>query len=164
MGVGESRYITKLNHTFDWISVDADRNMLECTPQDWARASSSTRKSSASSSTGFYKNSVEHKYSYAAVQGKAPAFGWSSTKDHIGVWFINPTIEYLRAAPPSRELVCHFDANDDPDPIILDYWRGTAITAAARNAASLHPVSSPPIGTPQQGGFESRKSAPLTGC
>ena len=35
MGVGESRYITKLNQAFDWISVDADRNMLECTPQDW---------------------------------------------------------------------------------------------------------------------------------
>ena len=30
-GEGESRYITKLNTTFDWISVDADRNMLECT-------------------------------------------------------------------------------------------------------------------------------------
>ncbi len=24
-----------------------------------------------------------------------------------------------------QELVCHFDANDNPDPIILDYWRGT---------------------------------------
>ena len=35
MGAGESRYITKLNHDFNWISVDADRNMLECTPQDW---------------------------------------------------------------------------------------------------------------------------------
>ncbi len=32
---GESRYITKLNHDFNWISVDADRNLLECTPQDW---------------------------------------------------------------------------------------------------------------------------------
>ena len=35
-GVGaESRYITKINQTFDWISVDADRNMLECAPTDW---------------------------------------------------------------------------------------------------------------------------------
>ena len=33
MGVGESRYITKLNQLFDWLSVDADRNMLECTPR-----------------------------------------------------------------------------------------------------------------------------------
>ena len=32
---GENRYITKLNHDFNWISVDSDRNMLECTPQDW---------------------------------------------------------------------------------------------------------------------------------
>src|SRR5476651_1369650 len=32
-GYGENRYITKLNQNFNWISVDADRNMLECTPQ-----------------------------------------------------------------------------------------------------------------------------------
>ena len=76
-------------------------------------------------STGYYKNSVEHKYSYTAVQYKIPAFGWSSTKNHIGVWFINPTIEYLSGGASKQELVCHFDSNDDPDPIILDYWRGT---------------------------------------
>jgi rhamnogalacturonan endolyase len=43
--------------------------------------------------TGVYKNSVEHKYSYSGVQYKTPAYGWSSTRDHIGIWFINPTIE-----------------------------------------------------------------------
>ena len=35
MGISESRYITHLNReAFDWISVDADRNMLECAPTD----------------------------------------------------------------------------------------------------------------------------------
>jgi rhamnogalacturonan endolyase len=125
MGVGESRYITKLNHTFDWISVDADRNMLECTPQDWGAGVVIHAKEQRILSTGNYKNSVEHKYSYTAVQYKIPAFGWSSTKDHIGVWFINPTIEYLSGGASKQELVCHFDAGDNPDPIILDYWRGT---------------------------------------
>ena len=125
MGVGESRYITKLNHAFDWISVDADRNMLECTPQDWGAGVVIHAKEQRILSTGLYKNSVEHKYSYTAVQYKIPAFGWSSTKDHIGVWFINPTIEYFSGGASKQELVCHFDANDDPDPIILDYWRGT---------------------------------------
>jgi rhamnogalacturonan endolyase len=125
MGVGESRYITKLNKTFDWISVDADRNMLECTPQDWGTGIQIHAKEQRILSTGNYKNSVEHKYSYTAVQYKVPAFGWSSTKDHVGVWFINPTIEFLSGGASKQELVCHFDANDNPDPIILDYWRGT---------------------------------------
>ena len=124
MGVGESRYITKLNHDFNWISVDADRNMLECTPQDWGAGVVIHAKEQRILSTGLYKNSVEHKYSYNAVQYKIPAYGWSSTKDHIGVWFINPTIEYLSGGASKLELVCHFDANDNPDPIILDYWRG----------------------------------------
>ena len=121
-GEGESRYITKLNHDFNWISVDADRNMLECTPQDWGAGVVIHAKEQRILSTGYYKNSVEHKYSYNAVQYKIPAYGWSSTKDHIGVWFINPTTEYLSGGASKLELVCHFDANDNPDPIILDYW------------------------------------------
>ena len=131
MGVGESRYITKLNHTFDWISVDQDRNMLECTPEDWGAGVVVHAKEQRILSTGNYVNSVEHKYSYNAVQYKVPAFGWSSTKAHVGVWFINPTIEFLSGGASKQELVCHYDANDDPDPIILDYWRGTHYNGGA---------------------------------
>ena len=94
-GEGESRYITKLSKDFNWISVDSDRNMLECTPQDWGAGVVIHAKEQRLLSTGYYKNSVEHKYSYNAVQYKIPAYGWSSTKDHIGVYFINPTVEYL---------------------------------------------------------------------
>jgi rhamnogalacturonan endolyase len=122
MGAGESRFITKLNHTFNWLSVDADRNLLACTPQDWGAGTVIHAKEQRILRTGFYKNSVEHKYSYNAVQYKIPAFGWSSTRDHVGVWFINPTTEYLSGGASKLELVCHYDANDDPDPIILDYW------------------------------------------
>src|ERR1700690_981411 len=94
-GEGESRYITKLNKDFNWISVDADRNMLECTPQDWGTGPVIHAKEQRILNQGVYKNSVEHKYSYNAIQYKIPAYGWSSTKDHVGVWFINPTIEFL---------------------------------------------------------------------
>jgi rhamnogalacturonan endolyase len=125
MGVGESRYITKLNKIFDWISVDADRNMLACAPRDWGAGTVIHAKEQRVLRTGAYKNSVEHKYSYNAVQYKVPAFGWSCTKEHIGIWFINPSIEYLSGGASKQELVCHFDGNNNPDPIILDYWRGT---------------------------------------
>jgi len=119
---GENRYITKLNQDFNWISVDKDRNMLECTPQDWGTGVVINQKEQRILNQGYYINSVEHKYSYNAVQYKIPAYGWSSTKDHIGVWFINPTTEYLSGGAAKLELVCHFDADDNPDPIILDYW------------------------------------------
>jgi len=121
-GYGENRFITKLNHDFNWISVDSDRNLLECTPQDWGAGVVIHAKEQRILSTGYYKNSVEHKYSYNAVQYKIPAYGWSSTKDHVGVYFINPSTEYLDGGAEKLELVCHYDANDNPDPIILDYW------------------------------------------
>jgi rhamnogalacturonan endolyase len=121
----ESRYITKLNQTFDWISVDGDRNMLQCAPKDWGTGVVVHAKEQRILTQGIYKNSVEHKYSYNAIQYKIPAYGWSSTKKHVGIWFINPTIEYLSGGASKQELVCHFGDNGNPDPIILNYWRGT---------------------------------------
>ncbi len=131
MGVGESRYIMRVNQDFNWLSVDADRNMLACGPRDWGTGVVIHAKEQRLMSQGPYKNSVEHKYSYNAIQYKIPAYGWSDTKDHIGVWFINPTIEYLSGGASKQELVCHFGDNDNPDPIILDYWRGTHYAGGA---------------------------------
>ena len=66
------------------------------------------------------------------MQYKTPAYGWSSTKGHIGVWFINPTIEHLSGGPTENELDAHFRDNADPDPIILDYWEGGHYDTGAR--------------------------------
>jgi rhamnogalacturonan endolyase len=132
-GVGpESRYITKLNQTFDWISVDADRNLLECAPTDWGTGVVVHAKEQRILTKGVYKNSVEHKYNYSGVQYKTTAYGWSSTKNHIGIWFINPTIEYLSGGPMKNELDCHYGDNGNPDPIILDYWEGGHYDTGAR--------------------------------
>jgi len=68
---------------------------------------------------------------YAAVQYKVPAYGWSSTKDRVCIWFINPTTEYLGGGASKQELVCHFGDNANPDPIILNYWRGTHYNGGA---------------------------------
>jgi rhamnogalacturonan endolyase len=122
-GVGaEDRYITRLNQAFDWITVDKDRNMLEAAPTDWGTGVVVHAKEQRIMSKGVYKNSVEHKYSYSGMQYKTKAYGWSDTKDHIGAWFINPTIEYLSGGPTRIDLDAHFGDNGDPEPIILDYW------------------------------------------
>jgi rhamnogalacturonan endolyase len=115
-GEGESRYCTELNHLFDWLSVDKDRNMLMCSDQDIGAGVVIHAKEQHILSTGVYKNSVEHKYSYCAVLYKVPAFGWSSTKQHIGIFMINPSTEYLDGGASKLDLVCHMGST------MLDYW------------------------------------------
>ncbi len=122
-GVGaEDRYITRLNQDFDWITVDKDRNMLEAAPTDWGTGVVVHAKEQRIMSKGVYRNSVEHKYSYSGMQYYTKAYGWSSTKNHVGMWFINPTIEYLSGGPTRLDLDAHFGDNGNPEPIILDYW------------------------------------------
>ena len=115
-GEGESRFINELNSRFDWLSVDADRNMPMCNNADLRAGVVVHAKEQRILSTGIYKNSVEHKYSYCAEMYQLPAYGWSSIKDHIGIWFINPSNEYLGGGPTRIDLVCHMSAT------MLDYW------------------------------------------
>lgn len=115
-GEGESRFINQMIPDFDWLSVDADRNMPMCNNEDLRNGVVIHAKEQRILSTGLYKNSVEHKYSYCAEMYKLPAYGWSSIKDHIGVWFINPSNEYLGGGPTRIDLVCHMGAT------MLDYW------------------------------------------
>jgi rhamnogalacturonan endolyase len=71
------------------------------------------------------KGIAEHKYDYCVDQFDAPAFGWSSTKQHVGIYFINPSMEYLSSGPDHFELTGHLDDGDGGDPTLLDYWRGS---------------------------------------
>jgi rhamnogalacturonan endolyase len=132
----EDRFIDTLDRTFDWITVDKDRNMLEAAPTDWGEGVVVHAKEQRIMAKGVYKNSVEHKYTYSGMQYRTPAYGWSSTKEHMGVWFINPTTEYLSGGPTRIDLDAHFGDNANPPPIILDYWHsghydGTRATIAA---------------------------------
>jgi rhamnogalacturonan endolyase len=136
-GVGaEDRYITRLNQSFDWISVDRDRNMLEAAPTDWGTGVVVHAKEQRIMSKGVYKNSVEHKYSYSGMRYRTPAYGWSSTKNHVGAWFINPTVEYLSGGPTRIDLDAHFGDNADPEPIILDYWHSGHYDGTRANIAA----------------------------
>ncbi len=115
-GEGESRFINQLTPNFDWLSVDADRNMAMSSNADTRGGVVIHAKEQRILNTGIYKNSVEHKYSYCARMYELPAYGWSSIKDHVGVWFINPSNEYLGGGPTRIDLVCHMGAT------MLDYW------------------------------------------
>jgi rhamnogalacturonan endolyase len=132
----EDRYIARLNQDFDWITVDKDRNMLEAAPTDWGEGVVVHAKEQRIMAKGVYKNSVEHKYSYSGMQYRTPAYGWSSTKLHLGAWFINPTTEYLSGGPTRIDLDAHFGDNGNPEPIILDYWHSGHYDGTRTNIAA----------------------------
>ena len=130
--VGEARFCVKLNDDlFDWMTVDANRNMKMLTAYDWNHGTVMNFKEARRMNSGLYKGQVEHKYDYAASQFDVRAWGWSSTAKKVGVWFINPSVEYLSGGPSKVELSAHRDATfgDDPDapapPTLLNYWRSS---------------------------------------
>lgn len=130
--IGEARFLVKLNDAlFDYMTVDARRRRVVLSAYDWNHGTPLNMKEARRMNTGPDKGKVEHKYDDTAVQFDTPAFGWSSTAKNIGVWFVNPTTEYLSGGPTKLELVAHRDATFTTDqtapapPCLLNYWRGS---------------------------------------
>jgi len=124
--IGESRYGMKLNGgVFDWLSIDAQRNAPMPNGYDWDKGTDLNMKEARRLTTGVKTGIAEHKYDYCTDQFDTPAFGWASTKQHVGIYFINPSVEYLSSGPFHFELTGHLDDADGGDPTLLDYWRGT---------------------------------------
>ena len=131
--VGEARFCAKLNEdVFDWMTVDANRNMKMLTTYDWNHGTPMNMKEARRMNSGIYKGQVEHKYDYSANQFDVRAWGWSSTTKNVGLWFVNPSVEYLSGGPTKVELSAHRDATfntnnlDAPaPPTLLNYWRGS---------------------------------------
>lgn len=130
--VGEARFCMKLNDDiFDWMTVDSNRNMQVITAYDWNHGTQMNFKEARRMNSGIYKGQVEHKYDYSANQFDTLAWGWSSSTKHVGVWFINPTTEYLSGGPTKVELSAHRDAtfgnnpNAPAPPCLLNYWRSS---------------------------------------
>ena len=117
---GESQFILQLDPSFDWFSVDADRNMLIPTTQDMRAGVQIHAKEQHILTTGHFKNSVDHKYTYCGIMYRLPAWGFSSTKNHIGVYLINPTTEYLGGGAEKMDLIGPFAWGSNNT--IQDYW------------------------------------------
>jgi len=125
-GVGEARYCLKLNpEVFDYLTVDADRHRVMPTGYDWDHGAPLNLKEARRMTTGVHKGEVEHKYDYSARFVDAPAYGWSSTARHVGLWMVNPTIEYLGGGPTKAELTGHLDVNPGGLPTLLNMWVGS---------------------------------------
>ncbi len=129
--VGEARFCVKLNEMLDWMTVDAHRNLKMISTYDWNHGTPMNMKEARRMNTGIYKGQVEHKYDYSANQFEVRAWGWSSTTEHVGLWFVNPSMEYLSGGPTKFELSSHRDATFTTSltaaapPTLLNYWRGS---------------------------------------
>ena len=131
--VGEARFCMKLNDDlFDWMTVDANRNMKLISAYDWNHGTVMNGKEMRLMNTGLYKGQVEHKYDYSANQFDVRAWGWSSSEKKVGLWLINPSVEYLSGGPTKFELSSHRDAtfntnalNAPAPPTLLNYWRSS---------------------------------------
>lgn len=142
--VGEARFCAKLNDdVFDWMTVDARRNMQMITTYDWNHGTQLNMKEVRRMNSGLYQGQVEHKYDYSANQFDVRAWGWSSTAHHVGLWFVNGSVEYLSGGPTKYELSSHRDATfntnalDAPaPPTLLNYWRGSHYGGSICNIAA----------------------------
>jgi rhamnogalacturonan endolyase len=117
---GESQFILQLDPSFDWFSVDADRNLLMPTTQDLRAGVEIHAKEQHILSTGYFKNTVDHKYTYCGIMYRLPAWGFSSTKNHTGVYLINPTTEYIGGGAEKMDLIGPFAWGSNNT--IQDYW------------------------------------------
>ena len=142
--VGEARFCLKLNDDlFDWMTVDANRNLKMISAYDWNHGTQMNMKEARRMNTGIYKGEVEHKYDYSANQFDVRAWGWSSSARHVGVWLVNPSVEYLSGGPTKFELSAHRDAtfnlrnpNAPAPPTLLNYWRSSHYGGSVCNIAA----------------------------
>ena len=128
--IGEARFCVKLDdQAFDHLTIDANRNKQMAAARDWNEGTQLNLKEARRLNTGIYTGQVEHKYDYSAIQFDVPAYGWSSTKERIGCWMVNPTTEYLSGGATKVELTGHMIGT------LLNYWRGSHYGGSSCNIA-----------------------------
>jgi rhamnogalacturonan endolyase len=125
-GIGEARFAAKLNPAiFNYLNVDAQRRRVMPAPEDWLAGTELNFAEARRLNTGIYQGQVEHKYDYSANQFDTRAYGWLGTNSHLGLWFINPSVEYLSGGPTKYELTGHLDISARASPVLLNYWRSS---------------------------------------
>ena len=124
--VGEARFAMKPDpRVFDWFTVDPERSRQMPTGEDWDQAAPLNLKEARRLTTGIHQGHPEHKYGYSALFSESPAYGWSSSEKKIGLWMVNPSLEYIAGGPTKPELTGHLDVNPGGRPVLLNMWHGS---------------------------------------
>ncbi|HEY8748793.1 MAG TPA: polysaccharide lyase family protein [Tepidisphaeraceae bacterium] len=115
----------KLNpQVFNFLSIDARRQRLMASAQDWVSGTQLNLPEARRLNTGIRKGEVEHKYDYTMRFAETPAWGWSGTKSRVGIFVVNPSIEYLGGSVVSLDYGGHIDVKPSlpADPTLLFIW------------------------------------------
>jgi rhamnogalacturonan endolyase len=123
--IAASTVCLKLNSKIvDFLSVDSRRQRLMATPEDWVQGTQLNLREARRLNSGIHKGEVEHKYDYNVLLSRTPAWGWSSTTRHVGIFLVNPSIEYLNGGPAMVDYVGHLDGKPSlpADPTLLLIW------------------------------------------
>jgi rhamnogalacturonan endolyase len=126
LGAGEARYCLKLSpEVFDYLSIDGERHRVMPSGKDWDQGKQLNLSEVRRMTTGAHAGEVEHKYDYSALFYQTPAYGWQSTGQRLGLWMINPSLEYIGGGPTKAELTGHLDCNPGGLPTLLNMWVGS---------------------------------------
>ena len=115
----------KLNpDVFDFLSIDGRMQRPMASPEDWVKGTQLNLWEARRLNTGIRKGEVEHKYDYTMLFSRTPAWGWSGTKRKVGLFVVNPSIEYLGGSAVSLDYGGHLDvkASLPADPTLLFIW------------------------------------------
>ena len=132
--IAEARYAVKPDgRIFDHFTVDPERSRKMPTGDDWDKGTQLNLKEARRLNTGIHKGKVEHKYGYSALFSQSPAYGWSSSEKKVGLWMVNPSLEYIAGGPTKPELTGHLDVNPGGRPVLLNMWHGSHYGGASLN-------------------------------
>lgn len=123
--IEQATVVLKLNpDAVDFLTVDSRRRLKMVTGEDWVRGEPLNLKEARRMTTGERKGLVEHKYDYSALFSETPAYGWTSTRNKVGLWLINPSLEYINGGPIKVALTGHIDGKSKlpADPTLLFNW------------------------------------------
>ncbi|MGA2584909.1 MAG: polysaccharide lyase family protein [Tepidisphaeraceae bacterium] len=114
-------YVLRLDHQlFDHLT--AGKNISRDMPsmQEWLAGKPTNIPEARAIQTGRDQGQVECKYDYDVRPIDAPSFGWTDTKDQIGIWVINPSTEYI--CNPLRVVSTGWIADQSGVPILANFW------------------------------------------
>jgi rhamnogalacturonan endolyase len=120
-----SDFTMKLNpDVFDFLSIDSARQKLMPTSEEWVNGTELNMKEARRINSGPHAGEVEHKYDYNMLLSRVAAYGWSSTKKNVGLFIVNPSIEYLNGGPVMVDYQAHIDVKPKlpADPTLLFDW------------------------------------------
>ncbi len=109
---------------FDFLSIDSRRQRQMASAEDWVKGTQLNLWEARRLNTGVRKGEVEHKYDYTMQFSRTPAWGWSSSKREIGLFVVNPSIEYLGGSVAALDYGGHIDVKAalPADPTLLFIW------------------------------------------